>query len=178
MVTQPLHNISREKALDLLKDGRPLTDFYIAGEIEIEGCYTWDNEVTIENCIVEYFSAVATQFSKPVRIINSHFKNCQFTFAHFLGGLTIHNCTFDSYLDFQAGGHNRSVNRVVITDNEFRAFVNFFDCCYEGEVTIVNNKFKEGTNLLGKPNNIPVSFDMQPTLKSNFGKLDYETEGR
>jgi hypothetical protein len=87
------------------------------------------------------------------------------------------NCTFDDYLDFQAGGHNKSGNPVILTNNNFKDFVNFFDCWYENEVTISNNKFHKGTNLLGKPHNIPVTFDKEAIIKDNIGQLDLDNEG-
>ena len=176
MKTQPRYNITTERATDLLKDGQPLIDVYVDGELKIEINDIWDKEVVFENCILEYFSGSVTQFNKPVRLINCHFKECQFIFTYFLGGLTIDNCTFDSYLDFQAGGHNKTANSVIITNNNFKNFVNFFDCWYENEVTISNNKFHKGTNLLGRPYNIPVTFDIKPTIKDNFGELDINTE--
>jgi hypothetical protein len=161
----------------LLKDGQPLTDCYIDGQIKIETSETWDKEVIIENCIVEYFSGSATQFEKHVRFINSHFKKCQFSFTYFSSGLTIDNCTFDNYLDFQAGGHNKNGKEIKITNNNFLDFVNFFDCWYQDKVTISDNKFNKGTNLLGKPNNIPVSYDIEPTIMDNVGQLDFDHEG-
>ena len=177
MTTQPTHNITTERATDLLKDGRHLTDFYVDGELKIESNETWDKEVVFENCIVENFSAIGQQFEKPVRLTNCHFKNCHFTFVYFFGGLTIDNCTFDSYLDFCAGGHNKTGKPVIITNNDFKDFVNFFDCWYENEVTISNNKFHNGTNLLGKPHNIPVTFDIEAIIKDNTGQLDIDNEG-
>jgi hypothetical protein len=81
-------------------------------------------------------------------------------------------------LDFQAGGHNKTGNPIIITNNNFKDFVNFFDCWYENEVTISNNnKFHKGTNLLGKPHNIPVTFDKEPIIKDNIGQLDLNNEG-
>jgi hypothetical protein len=154
-----------------------LTNIYVEGELKIEIADTWDKEIVFENCIVEYFSASVTHFDKPVRLINCHFKNCQFVSTYFLGGLTIDNCTFDNYLDFQTGGHNKTGNPVIITNNDFKDFVNFFDCWYENEVIICNNKFHKGTNLFGKPFNIPVTFDKEPIIKDNYGQLDLDNEG-
>ncbi len=177
MKTQPTHNISTERATDLLKDGLPLMNIYVKGKLKIEVSDNWDKEVVFENCIVEKFSAIGQQFDKPVKLTNCHFKNCQFTFVYFLGGLTIDNCTFDNYLDFQAGGHNKAGNPVVISNNDFKYFVNFFDCWYENEVIISNNKFHKGTNLLGRVHNIPVTFDIEPIIKDNVGQLDLNNEG-
>jgi hypothetical protein len=79
-------------------------------------------------------------------------------------------------LDFQAGGHNKQGNPLVITNNDFKEFVNFFDCWYENEVAIINNKFHKGTNLLGKPFDIPVRFDIQPDIRNNTGQLNLDNE--
>lgn len=177
MKTIPKHNISIERATDLLKDGQPLSDAYVSGELRIETSDNWEKEVVIENCIIEYFSGSVTQFEKPVRLINSHFRKCQFVFTYFLGGLTIDNCTFDNYLDFQAGGHNKA-ECLEIINNNFKGFVNFFDCWFENEVTISDNIFDKGTNLFGNPNNIPVTFDKEPVIKDNVGRLDFDNEGK
>lgn len=137
----------------------------------------WEEEVILENCIFEYFSGSATQFKKSVRLINCHFKKCQFVFSYFLGGLTIDNCIFEDYLDFQAGGHNKDGKPVTITANQFGGFVNFFDCWYESEIIIRNNNFQKGSNLLGKPFNIPVTFGVAPIIEENKGQLNLDTEG-
>ena len=177
MTTNPKHNITTERAADLLKGGQPLFNVHVDGELKIETNDTWDKEVVFENCFIEYFSGSVTQFGKRIRMINCHFKKCQFVFTYFLGGLTIDNCTFDNYLDFQAGGHNKAGNPVIITNNDFMDFVNFCDCWYENEVTISNNNFYKGTNLLGKPFNIPVTFDIKPQIENNIGKLNFDNEG-
>jgi hypothetical protein len=122
-------------------------------------------------------SGSAIHFGKPVRFINCHFEECKFVFTYFLGGLTIDNCKFDDYLDFQAGGHNIAGKLITIANNQFSGFVNFFDCWYESEVIIKNNCFLQGTNLLGKPLNIPVTFDVEPVIENNQGQLDIDTEG-
>lgn len=174
---EPKHNVSKERATDILKDGQPLVSLYIAEKLELSGLDNWREEIVIENCIIEAFSCIMIQFEKPVRLINSHLKKCEFTFSYFLGGLTIDNCTFDSYLDFQAGGHNKTGHSIIVTNNEFKGFVNFFDCWYENEVKISHNRFLKGTNLLGKPHNIPVTFDIEPLIKDNVGQLGLSNEG-
>lgn len=176
MTPNPKHNITAARATDLLQNGAPILDSYVSGELKIETNETWDKAVIFENCILENFSGAVTQFKQPVRLINCHFKKCQFVFTYFLGGLIIDKCLFDSYLDFQAGGHNKAGKPVIITSNYFAGFVNFFDCWYENEVIITENHFQKGTNLLGKPNNIPVSFDVKPTIHGNLGKLESDQE--
>jgi len=174
-MAQLIQNISTERANDLLQDGNFLKDAYVGGELKIE-TDIWEKEVVFENCVIEYFSGSSTSFNKPVRLINCHFKECQFSFTYFLGGLTIENCSFNNYLDFQAGGHNKAGNPIIITNNNFEGFVNFFDCWFENEIIISNNNFHKGTNLFGKPNNIPVTFDIKPVLTGNTGKLDLDSD--
>ncbi|QOW09897.1 hypothetical protein Q73A0000_05740 [Kaistella flava (ex Peng et al. 2021)] len=152
-------------------------DLCIEGELKIESTEKWNKQLVMENCLIEYFSGSVTQFEKQVQFINCNFKNCQFVFTYFLGGLTIENCTFDNYLDFQAGGHNQKGNSIIIANNDFKGFVNFFDCIYEDDVIIENNKFQKGTNLLGKPFNIPVTFSIKPFIDKNVGQLDANDEG-
>jgi hypothetical protein len=177
MTVQPKHSISFDQANTILIKAQPLVDCYVSGEVRIETHEGWEKEVVLEDCILEYFSGSATQFEKPVRLLNCHFKQCQFIFSYFLGGLTIENCTFENYLDFQAGGHNKNGKPVIITGNQFLGFVNFFDCWYEDEIIIRNNNFQKGTNLLGKPFNIPVTFDVLPIIEENEGQLNLDTEG-
>ncbi|MGI4875508.1 MAG: hypothetical protein ACRYFX_30505 [Janthinobacterium lividum] len=177
MNPQPTHNLTAARAADLLQQGLPVSDSYIGGALKLEGVETWDKEVLLENCIVENFSGSASQFTKAVRLVNCHFKSCQFVFTYFLGGLEITGCSFDNCLDFQAGGHNKAGQPVRITYSRFTGFVNFFDCWYESAVTIAHNDFQQGTNLLGKPHNIPVTFDFKPTIRDNKGRLDFDNEG-
>lgn len=177
MITPPKHTISSDDAMKLLNEGQPLAGLHIAGELKIETSDTWDKEITIENCVIENFSGSSTLFVNQIKLTSCNFKRCQFIFSYFAGGLTIDNCIFDDYLDFQAGGHNMLGNSVVITNNVFNGFVNFFDCWYESEVIISNNKFHKGTNLLGAPLNISVTFDKEPIIIGNIGQLDLNSEG-
>lgn len=174
MTIHAKNNISISRALDILNGGLPLIDFFIDGEILIVENGIWEKEVIIENCIVEYFSGSVTCFDRPVKLINSHFKNCQFTFTHFWGGLTIDNCTFDNYLDFQAGGHNKPENLIRITNTNFEDFVNFCDCWYKGSVKIENNNFQKGTNI--ESNKKFITFDFPPTIEKNIGNTKIESE--
>ena len=177
MTTQPKHNISIKHATNIINEGLPLVDFYIEGKIDLATSFNLEKEVIIENCIVDNFAAVGTEFKKPVRFVNSYFKNCNFYASYFTKGLIIDNCTFDNYLDFQMGGHNKTGNPVIISNNNFKNFVNFFDCWYESEVIISKNKFHKGTNVLGKPNNIPVTFDVEPSIIDNLGQINLDHEG-
>lgn len=174
---RPNYNISFDQANMLLANAQPLVDAYVSGETKIEAYDSWEKEVLLKNCTFEYFSGSATQFKESVHLVNCYFKKCQFVFSYFLGGLIIENCIFDDYLDFQAGGHNKNGNPVILANNQFAGFVNFFDCWYESEIIIKNNDFKKGANLLGKPFGIPVTFDVVPVIEDNKGQLNLDTEG-
>lgn len=170
----PVNKLSSEDAIALLKAGTSIKNFHIVGETKIETLENWDKEVFIENCFIEYLSASVTHFINPVTITNCHFKKCQFIFTYFIGGLVIKNCVFDERLDFQAGGHNKVGNQILIANNLFKGFVNFFDCWYQGEVIIQNNTFVKGTNI--QANNQLITFDKIPTIENNLGELKIEAE--
>lgn len=158
----------------MINEGLPLVDTYIEGYIQIIGNDKWDKEITFKNCIIEFFDGTITQFGKPVKFINTHFKKCRFTFSYFLEGLTIENCVFDDDLDFQAGGHNQIGHSISIKRNTFSGFVNFFDCSFNGDVYINNNAFLKGTNIESQKQMI--SFDTQPVVINNTGQTNIEAE--
>ncbi len=176
MTCSPSHHVPAEKALALLQQGQTLRDYYVSGKLELTPGETWPQEVKLENCVIEDLICLSVNFSQAVELRNCRFNNCQFTFSYFLRGLLIDTCYFESYLDFQAGGHNQADALIRITNNQFSAFVNFFDCQYEGGVVITNNEFLSGTNLLGKPHHIPVTFCVAPLLARNTGLLDVNGE--
>lgn len=171
MIIFPKSNISADYAKDLLWGNKPLLDVYVGGALNIETCEAWNKDVTLYNCILENLSAINIQFTKPVKLVNCHLKNCQFHFSHFLAGLTIDNCTFESHLDFQAGGHNKDAHAFTIINSDFKGFVNFFDCWFESDVFIYSNNFRAGTNIYGSPNGIPVTFDGETIINNNIGQL-------
>jgi len=174
MNMNPFHNISSDKANDLINAESPLVDSYVSGEIKIIGDSNWNKEITIENCIIEYFEGTDSQFQKPIRFINTHFNDCRFIFSYFLQGFTFENFVFDKYLDFQAGGHNQAGHQVLIKNNTFFDFVNFFDCWYNGEIVIRDNKFLKGTNIESQKQYI--SFDVVPQIFNNTGQTNIEAE--
>jgi hypothetical protein len=179
MRVKPKHNITAEKAFELVKANEPIKNVFVSGKLNFTGIDNFDKAIVIENCIVEYLEGISSQYLRQVKLINSEFELCDFTFTYFIGGLEIENCCFKNYLDFQAGGHNRGNNSFSIRNSTFKKFVNFFDCWFESEVIIVNNDFQKGTNLLGKhtSNSIKTVFDIVPLIENNIGKLDINSEG-
>jgi hypothetical protein len=178
MSATPKHNITADKALDLITSGQPLSDVFISGKLDLTIFYkdNFEKDFIAVNCIFEHLQGSCVQFARTVSFSNCEFIKCDFTFTYFLGGLIIDNSVFESYLDMQAGGHNKDGKAVSITNSTFKNFVNFFDCWYESEVIIKDNNFQKGTNIFGKPNGIPVTFNVSPLIESNKGQLDVDGE--
>ncbi len=85
--------------------------------------------------------------------------------------MLIRNCTFDTYLDLQSGGHNKDGAENRIEHNRFKSFV---DDWFEGPVIIQHNTFEQDTNVLAK--NLMIRFDVAPIISDNTGRLDIEDE--
>lgn len=173
-----LQTISAEAAVELILHGKPLFDFQIQGTVDLHKLEGQLNTALIfENCLLENLISPSVEFKYPVRFSRCHFKKCNFDFAYFLYGLTIDNCVFESYLNFQAGGHNQHRFEFTIVRSTFNGFVNFFDCWFQGNVLVMDNDFKKGTNLLGnKSMPYRVSFDVSPIVENNKGLVDLDGE--
>ena len=100
-------------------------------------------ELVLINCIIDNLVSPSIEFKNKVIFENSYFCKCSFNYTYFLGGLTIDNCVFESYLDFEAGGHNQNNNLFTIKNSHFKSFVNFFDCLFQSGVEIINNHFEK-----------------------------------
>jgi hypothetical protein len=168
--------MTSELVKQLCREGAPIVGMNISGDLGIEDGGLWDEKVILENCNIDNFSCIMISFSKPVTLKNCYLKNATFMFSYFTGGLIIENCVFEQYLDFQSGGHNEGGNAIIIKENLFKGFVNFWDCWFTDQVLIHNNVFKHGTNLLSKDQY--VSFDIPPIVENNSGDLAIESELR
>jgi hypothetical protein len=84
------------------------------------------SEVVIENCLIE---------------------NIQIHSAWFKKGFIFRNNIIKCNIDYQMGGHNFAP--IIMENNIFMGFFNFFDCHFEGKVIVRNNIFQKGANLLG-----------------------------
>lgn len=176
MINNPVNCISAYEAKKSIDNGIPLRDLFITGILNIEGGSDWDKEIIIENCIIENIVCISIEFNKQVTIKNTYVKAASFDFCYFIGGLVIDNCVFDKYLDFNAGGHNLKGNFIIINCNHFHGFVNFFDCWFNGEISVSNNVFKNGTNILSTT--LWVTFDVPIVVHKNVGDLSIESECR
>jgi hypothetical protein len=171
------HNISADRAMDLIISGQPLNDAFVKGELKLEGLDNFNKPLIASNCIFEYINAVMSQFGQLVKLSDCECRKCDFSFSYFLGGLEIDNCVFENYLDFQAGGHNQNEKVVLISNCIFKGFVNFLDCWYESGFIMRKNDFQKGTNILGKLDGLDVTFDVTPIIEDNKGRLDFDDEG-
>ena len=166
--------------MELIKNNQPIQDKVVVGQIDLTNYLDDSNKfsIIIDNSVIDELIASGVNFSKQVILRSSAFKRSEFLFTYFLGGLLIKDSTFDSYLDFQCGGHNQLQAPIEILNNEFNDFVNFFDCIYNGPVTIKNNEFKKGTNILGnKGKAFETQFDLEPEISDNRGPVDIDGEG-
>ena len=175
MSAHPKDTITAGTALDLINSNETINNVFVSGKLSLAGLDNFDKEIVVDGCVFEFFEGASSRFLKLVKLTNSQFILCDFTFTYFLGGLEIENCVFESYLDFQSGGHNINGNVFSIRSSTFKKFVNFFDCWYESAVIIESNDFRKGTNLLGK--GIKTTFDVKPKIENNKGKLDIDDEG-
>jgi hypothetical protein len=176
-VTSPaaLPEISGTEALRLLQAGKAVRGYRVVGLLNFpEDDFACP--VLLEQCWVENLKAVHTSFESPVRLADCHFVRCDFSFAYFLQGLTIENCAFEHYLDFQSGGHNQPGFLFHLLRNTFQGFVNFFDCWYRAAVRIEHNDFLGQTNLLSFSANY-TTFDVAPLIQHNIGNLYRTDEG-
>lgn len=176
---EPNRHISALEAMELVIQHQPLIDFHITGTVDLRKITDeFKRELLIENCKLDKLDAPAICFSKKVLLIDSHFNDCVFNYAYFNGGLTIDNCIFENYLDFEAGGHNQNGNIFLITNSQFKSFVNFFDCWFQSDVSIIKNEFLMGTNLLGNLNESwRTQFDVEPVILDNTGRLNLNGDG-
>ncbi|QNE40731.1 hypothetical protein F1C16_14730 [Hymenobacter sp. NBH84] len=178
---QLLTALPADVALEKLRNGESLQYYHIIGKLDLLQLST-DNtycfhSIIILHCEVDDLSGVVLSYERPMILSYCHFHRADFIFAYFVGGLLIEECVFYSYLNFSSGGHNKPGFPVRLLRNLFKGFVNFFDCWYEGEVHVEYNIIKQGTNLLGAPHNIPVTFDIQPIIQKNVGNLYCADEG-
>ena len=168
-------------ALQKILAGEVIRNCHITGKLDLLAGSD-DNTyfvlpIQLENCWVEELYGPVLSYKRPLKLLNSYVQKCDFAFAYFLEGLVVEDCVFADYLDFQAGGHNKTGYPVQLLRNTFEGFVNFFDCWYEDFVHVEGNKFTMGTNLLGALKHGQVKFDVSSLIQNNIGDLYRNDEG-
>ena len=166
--------ISGQQATELIRNHQSIRDKVVIGTINLTELIDESEKLSliIDNSLIEELTASSVMFKKQVILRSSTFRTCDFTFTYFLGGLIIADSIFESYLDFQCGGHNEKEKTIEIVNSTFNGFVNFFDCIYNGPMIIKNNRFQKGTNILGNQGKPFVTqFDSVLEINNNLGPL-------
>jgi hypothetical protein len=175
---EKLRNISSEEAIDWIFYNQILKNSLVSGKMEME-VEIFNHDIIIDNCVINYFKGTNVQYQKPVKFKDSKFKNCDFSFSFFVGGLEVINCSFEGYLDFQCGGHNKNNNSINLENSTFKDFVNFYDCSFEGPVILKGNDFQKGTNIFGNKG-MPYETGLKtaPIIENNKGQMNIDGEGK
>lgn len=170
--------ISANEAKSILLRGEVLENYIVEEDLDLYNHGRIECNIQIKGCLIYSLESTGGWFEGKVELEDTAIKKCNFNSAFFVGGLIINQCAFDSYLDFQCGGHNSKEHPFIISNSIFEDFVNFFDCHYHGKVIITNNNFKKGTNLKGHlGQNIEVRFDQPPVIEKNIGQINLDGEG-
>ncbi len=122
----------------------------VVGSLILMGGYS--EHLVIENCIVKIYDSVG---------------------VHFNGKVIIRNSIFLEKFHFTDGGHNKE--EVIIENNVFNCFADFFDEYFIAKFIMKNNVFNDGTNLLAyKGASYEVMFKEGCEIENNIGRLDDE----
>lgn len=169
--------LSTPDALELIRQGQTIFGFDLVGPFDLSPLAIDDKihqTIRIENCVLNGIQASCMHF-----ISHLSFHGCivqtswiQFFATYFLGGLSITDCSFETEVNFECGGHNQNGSTFAIEGTRFTKFVSFSDSWYEGPVMIRNCQFLEGSNLLGNLDQpYIVRFDVPPVIEGNEGQL-------
>jgi hypothetical protein len=171
--------ISAEEATVLIGNNQPLINCHIQGTLDLhKSSHGHANGLVLDNCYVEELVYPCVRFTKSVKLTKTHIRKSTSHGVYFLDGLLMENCICDAYLDFEAGGHNAPGTSFVLNNSTFHGFVSFLDAWFQGDVTVTNNLFKNGTNLLGNRGTpLEAGFDFEPTIKNNSGRIDDNGDG-
>lgn len=131
----------------------------------------------ISNSIINTIDLVALELDFQLIIEHSIVSNFLIHTCWFKKGLIFKNNQVLNYIDYQMGGHNEE--NIVIADNIFCGFFNFFDCYFTGNLTVKNNIFIKGSNLIGNVNEgWKNSFKKELVIENNMGLLDMSGIGQ
>ncbi|GAA4104496.1 hypothetical protein [Mucilaginibacter panaciglaebae] len=109
-----------------------------------------------------------------MKVTNCNIKIFNAVGAWFEEGLEVKNCVFISEVTFEAGGHN-TIQPILIENNVFNCFVDFFDAHYNGPFIFTNNLVLKGSNLLANSDKpYKTIFAAGSKIESNIGTLNIE----
>lgn len=129
------------------------------------------HELILENCVIKCLDVNSLEFHDRVCIRNCVIHELIVYGSWFSGGLLFKNNVVLAPINYEMGGHNQMA--VTIAGNVFHGFISFFDCHFKEKLTVANNIFMQGTDLLAKENKgFDNLFDGGIILDNNIGKLD------
>lgn len=170
--------VAASEALETLRRGDALRDSTVIGDLSLRPLAEADvvrTPIRVEDCHIERLEGEWLRFDAGVAVANSTVGVMSFTSAYFPCGLDLIACAVAGAVDFQCGGHNAGGHAFQLVRCEFREFVNFFDCWFEGPVVVRECRFEAGSNLLGNVSRpMQVQFDVAPVIESNIGSLDLD----
>ena len=152
----------------MIIEGKILSDI---GDKELTSgnIYEVSEKITIKNCIIGNIF-LGYIFKKEVILEHSLIRSLEAVGGWFEGGLTLTNCIVRDKIRFEASGHNKQ--SVIIENNVFHCFVDFFDAHYEESFIFRNNILLSGSNLLGnKGLVVQTLFSKEVTIENNIGDL-------
>jgi hypothetical protein len=110
------------------------------------GFKVYNNEITIDNCIINTL------------ILHN---------ARFEAGFCMRNCIVKNKVQYEMGGHNQKP--VIFDNNIFESLFVFLDCIFEADLIITNNIFIDGCTLYNGYNEFN-----NVIIENNIGKMDDE----
>lgn len=135
--------------------------------------YQKNNIIIIEGISNVNIDFNYSEIKTPVYIKECVIKNMYLNSTWFRKGFVLENCIVLNDINHEIGGHNYS--EIHIHNNIFLGFFDFFDCHFFERMTVNNNIFIKGTNLIGNTckgyKNI---FDKGLELYENIGRLNEE----
>ncbi len=127
--------------------------------------------MSLEHCVIHVLDLISIEFHGKVTIRNCIIDKLNLHCTWFAEGLEFMGNIVMSDIDYQMGGHNNDV--MVISDNIFHGFFDFFDCHFENQLNVENNVFMKGTDLILRENKgFDNYFHGGLVLSGNIGKLN------
>lgn len=127
--------------------------------------------MSLEHCVIHVLDLSTIEFHGKVTIRNCIIDKLNLHCTWFAEGLEFMGNIVMSDIDYQMGGHNNDV--MVISENLFHGFFDFFDCHFENQLNVENNVFMKGTDLILRENKgFDNFFHGGLVLSSNIGKLN------
>lgn len=127
--------------------------------------------MTLERCVIHVLNLSTIEFHGKVTIRNCVIDKLNLHCTWFAAGLEFTGNVVISDIDYQMGGHNNDV--MVISENVFHGFFDFFDCHFEERLNVENNIFLKGTDLLTRENKgFDNYFNGGVVLSGNIGQLN------